>query len=179
MLDSARVLDQTLTDALAGDPGAWRSLLSDHGAAVWTLCRRLSPQPEDAYQQTWEKVHRSLPKFDPSKGSMRTWVLTVAHRTLVDQHRRRTARREEISLPEIADTGPAADVQLIRLQRSQLLERALKRLPEAQRRVVVLHHVHDQALADIAEREGVALGTIKSRLHRARERLTRFLVGKP
>lgn len=55
------------------------------------------------------------------------------------------------------------------------LEAAVASLPEPQRRVVVLHHLHDQPLEAIADAEGVPLGTVKSRLHRARNRLSEIL----
>src|SRR5690606_22014330 len=65
-------------------------LVAAHGPAVYALCRRLTPDPDDCYQEIWEKVFRALPRFDPGgAASVRTWILTIAHRHLVDRHRRR------------------------------------------------------------------------------------------
>ncbi|MFZ5482540.1 MAG: RNA polymerase sigma factor [Myxococcota bacterium] len=131
---------------------------------VWALCARLDPQPEDAYQEAWEKVLRALPSFDeggPARVS--TWITRITHRHLVDRHRRRLVRGEPTdddvdALPALAPvTGD--------------LEEALAALPEAHRRVVVLHHLYELSVEEIAASEGVPEGTVKSRLHRARNRL--------
>jgi RNA polymerase sigma-70 factor (ECF subfamily) len=131
------------------------------------MCVRLDPLPEDAYQEIWEKVFRALPGFDPKgSASVSTWVSRIAHHQLVDRHRSRR-RRVEVELEESLPAPP----------RSQYtdLEAALKALPEANRRVVVLHHLYGFSLEEIAETEGIALGTIKSRLHRGRAFLAEFL----
>ena len=151
------------------------AVVADHGPAVWSLCRRLCPEPEDAYQEIWEKVLGALPRFDPAgSASLRTWILTIAHRHLVDRHRRRQVRGVVVQLPDLA-VAPVAEARLDRAQRTELLIAALDRLPEAQRRVVVLHHLHGQSLEAIANAEGVAVGTVKSRLHRGRARLAEIL----
>lgn len=142
-----------------------------HRGLVAALCRRLDPEPEDAAHEAWEKVLRALPGFDPAgPASLATWIGRVTHRHLVDRHRRRLTRAGEASEGEeleehgAAPRGPTLD-----------LERALADLPPPWRRVVVMHHVYGYALEEIAEDEGVPLGTVKSRLHRARNRLVEVL----
>jgi RNA polymerase sigma-70 factor, ECF subfamily len=162
--------------AVAGDRSARRQVVQRHGPLVWSLCRRLDPHPEDAYQEAWEKVLRGLDRFDPDgRASLRTWIATVVHRHLVDRHRRRGTRADVIPLERAVATDPPADAELDRARRAARLERALARLPEVHRRVVTLHHLHGLALDDIAAGEAVAVGTIKSRLHRARARLAEML----
>lgn len=147
------------------------NLLAEHGGLVWSICRRLSPEPEDAYQEVWEKVLRALPALDPDRGSLRGWIATVAHRHLVDRHRRRRVRGDVQPAPDLPSGGP--DVERLAAGRESMarLERALTTLPDEQRRVVVLHHVHGLSLEEIATGEGVAMGTVKSRLHRGRAAL--------
>ncbi len=166
-----------LARAQAGDPLAWRALVGRHGPLVWSLCRRLDPDPEDAAQEVWEKVYRGLPRFDPAgSASLATWITTVTHRHLVDRHRRRRARGESEPLDqEPADPSPNAELRLLEGRAGQGLEAALALLPEDQRRVLVLHHLHGRELSEIAEVEGVALGTVKSRMHRGRARLAELL----
>jgi RNA polymerase sigma-70 factor (ECF subfamily) len=165
--------DPVLLRAVEGDPVARRALVDRLGPLVWSLCRRLDPDPEDATQEVWEKVLRALPGFDPAgTASLSTWVATIAHRHLVDRHRRRVTRGVAVDPDEAAPPAAAPRPEQARL------ESALGRLPEDQRRVVVLHHVHGVALEDIAAEEGVALGTVKSRLHRARARLVEELGGR-
>jgi RNA polymerase sigma-70 factor (ECF subfamily) len=153
------------------------ALVAEHGPAIWGLCRRLCPEPEDAYQEIWEKALAAMSRFDPDgPATLRTWLVTIAHRHLIDRHRRRQVRGEVVELGEVpVDSGVEAGVDDGR--RLARLEGALQRLPEAHRRVVVLHHLHGSPVETIAELEGVPPGTVKSRLHRARARLAELLGG--
>lgn len=135
---------------------------------VWALCKRLDPQPEDAHQEIWEKVFRALPGFDPGgSAAVNTWITRIAHHHLVDRHR---ARRRRPDADADLDAVPAPDAP-----RYDDLEAALAALPEDLRRVVVLHHLHETPLDALALAEGVPVGTVKSRLHRARTRLSELL----
>ncbi len=171
--------DQTLIRAVGGDPEARRLVLAEYGPMVWGLCYRLASQPEDAYQEIWEKVLKALGRFRlDGPASLRTWIATIAHRHLVDRHRRKRVRGEVVELGEIVAQDVAPDERIARRQRASRLEQALKGLPQAQRRVVVLHHLNGMPLDELASREGVAVGTIKSRLHRGRARLADLLGGE-
>jgi RNA polymerase sigma-70 factor (ECF subfamily) len=161
--------------ARTGAPGAWAGLVDAWGPAVWGLCRRLTPDAEDAYQDVWERVARSLDAWDAERGTLGAWIVTITHRVLIDRHRRRKVRGEVVELPDLADPAGPVDERLVAASRAAALERALLRLPEAHRRVVVLHHQHGVPLEQIALEEGVALGTVKSRLHRARARLVTLM----
>lgn len=167
-----------LAAALAGDPDARAALLEAHGPRVWALCRRLDPEPEDAYQDVWLCVYSELHHFVPDdrRGSLGGWIQTIAARRLIDRHRRRQVRPlfGAAPLPELA--APEADPGADPLSRARL-EQALAALPEVQRRLVVLHHVHDEGVDALSALEGVPVGTIKSRLSRARAALLRLLGG--
>jgi RNA polymerase sigma-70 factor (ECF subfamily) len=80
-----------------------------------------------------------------------------------------------VRLDALPPVDPDIDERLAQRQRTARLEVAVGRLPEDQRRVVVLHHLQGLSLQDLAETEGVAVGTIKSRLHRGRARLAQLL----
>lgn len=163
--------DAIVARAIEGDPEARRSFVERLAPLVWSICRRMDPDPEDACQEIWEKVLRALPGFDPGgTASVSTWVATIANRHLVDRHRRRAVRGVQVP-PEDLGVGGTHRPEVARL------EGALAALPEPYRRVVLLHHVHGVALEDIAAEEGVPVGTIKSRLHRARARLVDDLGG--
>lgn len=166
--------------AAAGDDEARAALVERHGALVWGLCRRLTPDPEDAFQEIWAAALEALPRFDPTgPARFSTWLVTVAHRHLIDRHRRRRVRGEVLPLGEVAAPLPSPEVALDSRRRALRLEAALAHLPEDQRRVVVLHHLHGRALDEIASVEGVPVGTLKSRLHRGRARLLELLGDAP
>lgn len=165
-----------LAEAIAGLPDAKRRLVERHGPLVWGICRRLCPDPEEAYQEIWEKVLRALPGFDPEgAASLSTWVATIAHRALIDRHRRWLVRGEVLPLPDLRATDPSPEERLDARRQAAALERALAALPEPWRRIVVLHHINGVDLETLAAQEGVALGTIKSRLHRGRAALAASL----
>ncbi len=156
------------------------AVLGRHGPMVWGLCRRLAVDPEDAYQAIWEKVFQALHRFDPDgTASLRTWIATIAHRALIDRHRRRKVRGAIEPTDKLPSVHPGADELIQARQRRERLERALIHLPAAQRRAVVLHHLNELPIADIAATEQATVGTIKSRLHRGRARLAELLAEDP
>lgn len=171
--------DPELSAAATGDRTARASLLAHHGPSVWALCRRLADDPEDAYQDAWERIFGALGRFDPSgPAALGTWLHTIVHRLLIDRHRRQRTRGTVIELPDLQSAEPGPEQRLTGKRRALALERALTRLPDDQRRVVLLHHVAGQPIEAIAEIEGVPTGTVKSRLHRARARLALELEGE-
>lgn len=160
--------------AARGDRRAWAQLVDRHGGQIYDLCRRLSPDPDDCCQEIWVRVHARLSTYDPAIAPFRSWLMTIAHRHLIDRHRRRR-RRSEVILPELVSAGSDPERAAMDQQRTGSLHDAIASLPPGQQRVVVLHHLHGLSLAQIADDEGIALGTVKSRLHRARAALARTL----
>jgi RNA polymerase sigma-70 factor, ECF subfamily len=173
----ARKTDPWLLRAQRGDAKARRALVERHGPRIWGLCRRLAPaDAADCYQRIWEKVFVALPGFEPSgPASLDTWIGTIARRTLIDHHRRRRVRGEVVELGELRADEPDPEMVTGTKRRHARLDRALLRLPAAQRRAVVAHHLQGVPLATLAREEEVSLGTIKSRLHRGRGRLAQLL----
>ncbi len=162
--------------AVRGDPAARQAVVVAHGRLVWALCVRLADEPDDAWQSIWERVFRALPGFRPDgPAELSTWIRTIAHRHLVDRHRRGRTRGVVIPLDGMSSESPSPEAGAARAQTGDRLEAALTALPPEWRRLVVLHHVHGVPLPEIADAEGVPLGTLKSRLHRARGRLVQFL----
>lgn len=179
MAEPAPLPDPLVQRAQRGDHAAWAQLLTREGPRVYALCRRLDHDPDDAYQAIWEKVVRHLDRFDVrGPQPFVSWLMTVAHRHLVDRHRRRRVRGVVVPFaepPEGASDPAAPDREVDAARARDRLEDAIASLPDAGRRVVVLHHIHGQELSAIAAAEGVAVGTVKSRLHRARARLQELL----
>lgn len=179
--DEHELSPELLDLARAGERRGRAALVATLGPTVWALCRRLDPEPEDAYQEAWAHLFRALPRFaDDGPASLRTWCVRVVRRRLVDRHRRARVRGivghlAPEQLEEHPGRGLDPEARAARSQRQARLEAALQRLPAAQRRVVVLHHLHGVPLAELAVDEGVAEGTVKSRLHRGRARLAGLL----
>ncbi|TNE84850.1 MAG: RNA polymerase sigma factor [Deltaproteobacteria bacterium] len=170
---------ELLRRAVAGEREARAALLEAHGPVVWGLCRRLCAEPEDAYQEIWEKLFRRLGQFDPQgSATLRTWVARVAHHHLIDRERTRRRRGEVAPVEELPPVESGECRVGFRLELVRV-EEALTRLVPEQQRVVLAHCVHGVPMKDIAADEGVALGTVKARLHRARAELFRLVRRSP
>lgn len=168
--------------AQGGDAGAQAEILRRHSRSLRHLVARLGGRDgdvEDQMQDLYEKVLVALPRFRVSgPARLSTWIHTVAHHWLVSQRRRPAVRVVPLDEPEameVADDSASPDLSFERSQLRAALDAALNKLPEAQRRVYVLAQLHEQPLEAIAEAEGVPVGTVKSRLHRAKAELVLLL----
>lgn len=160
--------------AKAGDRAARAAILESYGARVWGLCRRLCPEPEDAYQEIWEKLFGRLDRFDATgSASLGTWVSRVAHHHLIDRARRRGRRGHSVSLDALPPAAATAEARVGQRLELEGVEQALMKLSDDQRRVVVSHCIQGVPLTQLAKDEGVPVGTLKARLHRARAELYR------
>ena len=167
----------TLRRAQRGDEAAWRELVTRHQHAVHGLIWRLLAgrsrhRAEDLSQETFVRVLRALPRFDlhgPAK--LHTWILTIATRLALNELR----RPEMGSLP---DEPPAAEDAYAPVERRRLAARigaAMAALPPYQRATVVLRELHGLDYEEIAAALDIDVGTVKSRLSRARVALREAL----
>lgn len=135
------------------------------------LITRNRAAAEDAVQEAFVQVLRTIGSLR-DLGAFRPWF----YRILVNAAKRSTRRAWRI-LPlaqpqeERTDLGPSPDEVAIGLEESAQVRAALASLPESQREILVLRYYTDLSEAEIAEALGVPAGTVKSRLHRAREAL--------
>jgi len=169
------VSPQRLEQAQRGDPSAQEEFLREMGPQVAALIYRLGERrdAQDQLHEIFAHLLGALPRFDPlGPAQLSTWVFTVAHRWLLMQRRKATLTLVPIEggLKEPAK-GPDASEYASARELHALLEAELARLPEDQRRAFVLTQLHHQPLEAVAAAEGVPLGTVKSRLHRARAAL--------
>ena len=166
-------LDRVTVERLRrGERGAQDLFLRRYAPVMHAFVRRAGPSGDvdDLTQELLEKLLGVVSRFSPDGPAiLTTWVFTVAHRWLLDEKKRRHLQLAPIDAGlEVADERPGPEAAVQAQQLDAALEAALARLPEAQRRVFVLTQVHGQPLEAVAEVEGVPVGTLKSRLHRAR-----------
>ncbi|MEO7735470.1 MAG: sigma-70 family RNA polymerase sigma factor [Kofleriaceae bacterium] len=165
--------DLTVCRAQRGDEPAWRALIARFQrpvhALIWRLLAgRARHRVEDLVQETFVRVLRALPGFDPSgPASLSTWVLTIATRLTLNELRRPEPLALDAGGPS-ADRAEAADHAAERRQLGAAIAACVAALPEPQRVVLVLREYHDLDYDDIARILELELGTVKSRLARAR-----------
>jgi RNA polymerase sigma factor (sigma-70 family) len=121
---------------------------------------------QEVMATVWLKAHM----FDPARASVATWIFTIARNRRID-----ILRREKRPEPEDLPWGPEAEPEqadIVALQQeSELLGRAMKELPPAQRELIEKAYFGDMTHSEIAAETGLPLGTIKSRIRLALDRL--------
>jgi RNA polymerase sigma-70 factor (ECF subfamily) len=178
---STEPLDElTLRRAQRGDQRAWRELIDRYQqpvhALIWRLLAgRARHRVEDLTQETFVRVLRALPKFElGGPATLTTWILTIATRAALNELRRPEAT--ELEREPIGDAR--ADVDAERKRLGAAIAEGVAALPDTQRAVLVLREYHDLEYAEIADALELDVGTVKSRLSRARAALREHLVTK-
>jgi RNA polymerase sigma-70 factor, ECF subfamily len=178
------VREATLVQRCAArDEVACAELVSEHQRMVVQLAVNLLGDREEALdlsQEVFLRVFRTIHRFR-GHSSLRTWIYRIAVNQARNRHRfwRRRHRNDQVSLDlhvaahgEFTSTiGEEPDRLLEQKQLGERLQRALDRLPFDQRTVIVLREIDGLSYDDIAFSLGVAIGTVKSRLTRARQAL--------
>ena len=172
---------ELLLKAARGDEPAFLLLYERHRTPVFRFaCRMLgsSPLAEDVTQECFLSVLRRPEAFRAERASLRTYLCAIARHLALKQLRK---RGEETTVDDSPDDAPAeagaSDPLNVVLQEeaAEAVRRAVAALPPLQREAVVLFEYQEMSLADIAATCEIDVGTVKSRLHRARERLRRTL----
>lgn len=172
-----RQADRALVErCLQGQPGAFDELYRRFAPRVFTLACRMSGSRstgEDLLQEIFLLVHRKLGSFK-GEAALSTWVYRLATNCCLDflrsrQHKLQLASEElDESLPPAVDHG--------RLRTDRLdIERAIAELPPGYRAAFVLHDVEGFDHAEVARLLGIAEGTSKSQVHKARMKMRDFL----
>ena len=180
--------DRDIANAvLAGRRGAFESLVREHQGLVWHIIYRLVRDPEDARelcQETFLRVHRQLHQFR-GDSALKSWIGRVAY-TIglrhIENRRGEAAARldfandeEAASALESFDSGDDIEAAHIEADSATRLRRAIDNLPPQARTLVSLYHLEELPIGEIAAITGLATGTIKSHLFRARLLLRRAL----
>jgi RNA polymerase sigma-70 factor (ECF subfamily) len=171
----ARRADRRTADGLrAGDPRALEAVHAQCGTSVFGYLRhalRDRAAAEDVFQQVFTEIWRRGAQYDPARGSLSTWALTIARSRAIDElRRRRPEPLDPATMPEAAEPAPQ-DAVLDRWRMVHLLSR----LPAEERELLRMRFYGELTQSEIAARTGLPLGTVKSRMVRGLERLRGLL----
>ena len=162
--------------AQAGDGSAFESLYREHSPRVYALCLRLSGgstvDASELLQDVFVRAWRGLRNFR-GESAFSSWLHRLTVNAMLERVRSEKRRSARVLFME----DPGADLVPVESQPdTQMdLESAIAALPEGARIVFVLHEIEGYQHAEIAERLGVAEGTVKAQLHRARKLLMKAL----
>jgi len=170
------VLEEGVTTRFRdGDADAVRAVYREYGRLVYAVAHKVlgdKTLAEDATQQAFVQAWKAAASFDPSR-DLGPWLATIARRAAIDVHRRE-ARRPAQAIDDVTPGHPAVVTLPPSAEQAYdvwEVRRAIDELPAEERDVVRLQHLDGLTHAEVAERLGVPVGTVKSRSFRAHKRL--------
>ncbi len=165
-----------------GDPRAFELLYERHGGAAFSLAYRMvgdRAAAEDIVQEAFLSMWRSRVRYQPARGSVRTWVLGIVHHRTIDGlrrnlvHQRRRASAEGIE--ELHEAAERTDVEAARREEARTVRAAMEELPGEQLQVIELAYFGGFTHTQIAEMLEMPVGTVKGRMRLGLEKLRRQL----
>lgn len=154
---------------MIADEQMLRALCAEHAGPLLGYATRLTGgdrgRAEDIVQETLLRAWRHPQALDPERGGLRPWLMTVARRIAIDQHRARQARPAEVELDE-RDIGSVSD-RLDQALAGWLVEDALSTLSAEHRSVLIETHFRGRSVGETARILGIPPGTVKSRCYYA------------
>ena len=164
--------------SLGGDDIAFEYLFNRYSEAIRRLLLHRSTSVEDTedlLQETFIKVYVNLQRYS-SEYTFGQWIYTIARNTHIDFERR---KQEELSIDEKfsapAASTPSPEENLINIQQRTQIEHYIGSLPEQYRQLFVMRFLEDYSYEEIAEKLRLPMGTVKTQIHRARERMCRLI----
>jgi RNA polymerase sigma-70 factor (ECF subfamily) len=168
-----------------GQAAAFEVVYDRHADAAFSLAYRMCGQralAEDVVQEGFIALWRSGARYDPNRGSVRTWILGIVHNRAIDALRRRTVRdRGRIGDESLAERMPSPDrteLEFARRDEAREIREALGQLPQEQSRVIELAYFGGLTHVEIASILDAPVGTIKGRMRLGLAKM-RMALGDP
>ncbi|MEM9575772.1 MAG: RNA polymerase sigma factor [Pseudomonadota bacterium] len=166
-----------VTQIAAGDKRAMHALYLKYNDAIFAFALSRAGNADlasDCVHDTMLDVWRSATRF-AGRSSVKTWLFSIARNKLVDALRKRGKHSYVDEVPEVEDTAPNPEAAAIAAAERARLHHCLEGLSGPQRSAVRLAFLEDLSYPEVAEIEDVPLGTIKTRIHHAKQALMRCL----
>lgn len=162
-----------------GDHGALGALYDLHGRTVYTLALRIVGDPaeaEEVVQDVFVQVWRGAVRYDQGRATVAGWLLMMTRSRAIDRVRAKQARpigdgTGEITIARLADASAGPEASVISGQAVERLKAALHELPKSMRAAIELAYYEGLTQSAIAERLGEPLGTVKTRMRTALQKL--------
>jgi RNA polymerase sigma-70 factor, ECF subfamily len=184
IVDVRTLADEELMELVQdGELRAFEVIFDRHASAAFSLAYRMCGRPvmaEDIVQESFVSLWRSSAAYDPARGSVRTWVLSVVRNRAIDAFRREAAKAtSELDEQRVAERMPApelTDREVERRDDARQVRDALKELPADQRQVIELAFFGGFSHSQIAEMLKLPAGTVKGRMRLGLSKM-RFALG--
>lgn len=176
----------TLRRAQKGDAQAFEQLVTPHEQMLWRVCYHYTHHQEDAadcLQEAMLKAWRAIGSYR-GECALSSWLYRIASTVCLDFLRRQKRLPPTESADELAEDGfapvdnsPTPDEAILKAESAQDIRAAIDSLPGDMRTVIILYALQGLGYEEIAEVMKTSVGTVKSRLNRARQKIARFLAG--
>lgn len=169
--------DRVLVDGIAArSDAALAEAFRRHSSTVLNLARRIlrdATLAEEVVQEVFLKVWNAPERFDPERGSLRSYLLTHTHGRSIDLIRSESSRRtrEEREAWMTAEAGPSIDEEVWQMALAERVRASLVSIPETERSVIELAYFGGLTYRQVASRLGLPEGTVKSRIRSGLRRL--------
>lgn len=180
--------ERLLAQARDGDLASFNVLVGRYEKAVYNLCYRLLGRrepAEDAAQEAFLSAFKGVHAY--AGGNVRSWLLRIAANQCKDELRRRVRKDRADSLDvmfdsedrhvEVADPNEPVEMFVLRQEEAETIQKLLLGLTFEQREAIVLVDLYDYHYEEVATMTGASVGTVKSRIHRGREKLRQAIEG--
>lgn len=175
--------------AKRGDLRAFEELITHYEPIVYNIIYRMMNNIDDTYdlsQETFIKVYKKIYQFD-GKSKFSTWLYRIATNTCLDEIRRRkgkdtfsidqTIELEDGQIPsQQVDKNENVEEKILDKEKKQIIQEALNEMNESHRVILVMRDIKNLSYEEISEILGLSLGTVKSRISRARQALKKVLM---
>ena len=161
-----------------GDARAFEAIYDRHGSAAFSLAYRIAGNraaAEDIVQEAFLSVWRSSVRFQPERGNLRSWLLSVVHNRAIDSLRRSVVHtRQQVDAEGIEErkaSDELTDVEALRRDEARTVRSVMEKLPADQLRVVELAYFGGFTHSQIADMLDMPLGTVKGRMRLALDKM--------
>jgi RNA polymerase sigma-70 factor (ECF subfamily) len=178
-----------IAQALQGDLAAFNKLVLKYQSMAYSVAYRMLQEDSaaaDAVQESFLKAFRALRSFQG--GNFKSWLMRIVVNSCYDvlrvQQRQSTESLDDAPVeydyaPYLVDSTERPEAHAERMELNQFLERGIRALPPDQRTVLILCDIEGYSYEEIADLTGFAMGTVKSRISRARAKLRDYLLQNP
>jgi len=167
-----------------GNPRAFEMLYVRHGGPAFSLAYRMVGNrvtAEDISQEAFLSIWRSRLRYQPERGSVRTWVLGIVHHRAIDALRRNLVhdkrRASADGIEERFEAPDQTDLEVARMDEARIVRDAIGELPEEQSKVIEMAYFGGFSHSQIAEMLEMPIGTVKGRMRLGLDKLRRRLAG--
>ncbi len=178
---------QLVEQTLAGNTTCYTTLFERYRRQIYAATLGKCGDEQDAgdiIQETYVKAYFNLPRYNPEY-TFGQWIYTIARNLCIDFARRKRSAGSTVSIDDThgSEINPPCDApnpeeRIISRQRSRLLDSLMKELPMHYRTMIELRFVAEYSYEEIAEKLEMPLGTVKTQIHRAREKLCALIMAR-